>query len=127
MKPTIQSDADIARIVEAFYRDITDDPVIGPYFEAVDMETHLPQLCAFWSSIVFKRAAYDGRPFEKHVMLEGLQRPHFHQWLQRFEATVDAHYTGERAEDMKARAHQIATIFQIKLDISTADSAGAEA
>lgn len=115
MKPSIETEADVRRIVDAFYIGITDDPVLGPFFEDVDMEAHLPKLYAFWSSVVFQAGAYQGRPFEKHAVLEELGAAHFQQWLRRFERTVDARFAGERAERMKARAHQIATIWQINL------------
>ena len=117
MKHDIQTEADIRRIVHAFYTDITEDSVIGSYFKGVDMEAHLPKLCAFWSSVVFQTGAYRGRPFDKHVALENLQACHFERWLRRFDKTVDAHCAGERADRMKARAHQVATIFQIKLGV----------
>ena len=115
MKHDIQTEADIRRIVDAFYAGITEDSVIGSYFKDVDMEAHLPKLYAFWSSVVFQTGAYRGRPFEKHVALEGLQACHFERWLRRLEEVVDAHHAGERAERLKARAHQVGTIFQIKL------------
>lgn len=117
MKPPIETEADVRRIVDAFYIGITDDPVIGPFFEDVDMEKHLPKLYAFWSSVVFQAGAYRGRPFEKHAALAGLKAAHFARWLRRFEQTVDARFAGERAERMKARAHQIATIWQINLGV----------
>lgn len=121
MKPDLQTKADVQGVVHAFYVGITDDPVIGPYFEDVDMDAHLPRLCAFWSSVVFQTGAYRGRPFEKHAALEKLRPAHFERWLQRFARTVDARHAGERAERMKARAHQVATIFQIKLGLHGPD------
>lgn len=115
--PDIQTESDVRRLVAAFYDGITADPVIGPYFEGVDMAAHLPKLCAFWSSVVFQTGSYRGRPFEKHAALEGLRAEHFARWLQRFRATVDARHAGPRADLMKSRAEQIATIFQIKLGV----------
>lgn len=111
----IQSEADIRTIVDAFYGDITADPVIGAYFEAVDMDEHLPKLYAFWSSVVFQTGTYRGRPFDAHLALENLQPAHFSRWLQRFRETVTDRFEGPRASRMLQRADQIATIFEIKL------------
>jgi hypothetical protein len=37
--------------------------------------------------------------------------------VERFRRTVDDHFAGERAELMKARAEQIAGVFQVKLGL----------
>jgi hypothetical protein len=37
--------------------------------------------------------------------------------VERFTRTVDAHFEGEAAERMKARARSIAGVFQVKLGI----------
>ncbi len=113
----IQSRADIHRVVDAFYRGLVDDPLVGPYFAGVDLDEHVPRLVDFWSSVVFQTAAYRGRPFDAHVQLDGLEARHFRRWLDRFERTVDARFAGARAEQMKQRARQIATVFQSKLDL----------
>ena len=113
----IQTDGDIRTIVHAFYRDMDADPVIGGYFEGLDWDAHLPRMVAFWSSVVFKTAAYRGRPFGAHAHLPGLSRDHFAHWLARFHRTIDALYAGPRADSMKTRAEQIAGVFQVKLGL----------
>jgi hemoglobin len=113
----IQSTADIQTIVRAFYRDMESDPVIGRYFEGLDWAHHLPIMVRFWSSIVFATGEYDGRPFDPHARMEGLDQSHFKHWLSRFGRTVDGLFAGERAEMMKARAEQIAGVFQVKLGL----------
>jgi hemoglobin len=74
-------------------------------------------MVAFWSSIVFATGEYRGRPFDPHARMPGLARAHFAHWVGRFHRTVDAHFEGERAERMKARAEQIAGVFQVKLGL----------
>jgi len=113
----IQSRDDIRAIVGTFYRGIAEDPLLGPYFDDVDMGAHIPTLVEFWSSIVFQSGTYRGRPFEAHAALDGLEAQHFRRWLRRFEQTVDARFEGERADRMKQRARQIATVFQSKLGV----------
>ncbi|PEN14901.1 hypothetical protein CRI94_00985 [Longibacter salinarum] len=113
----IQSRNDVHSIVDAFYRDIADDPVLGSYFADIDLESHVPKLVDFWTSVVFQSATYRGQPFEAHAALDGLEGRHFRRWLDRFETTVDARFAGTNADRMKQRARQIATIFQSKLGV----------
>ena len=113
----IQSRDDIRAIVNAFYRGIAEDPLLGAYFEGVDLDAHIPTLVDFWSSIVFQSGTYRGRPFEAHAALDGLEARHFRRWLNRFEQAVDARFEGDRADQMKQRARQIATVFQSKLGV----------
>lgn len=117
MSPDLTTEADIAAVVQAFYADIEADPVLGPYFAGLDWDAHLPRMVAFWSSVVFHTGAYHGRPFDPHARMAGLGRGHFEAWLARFRATVDARYAGDAAERMKAKAEQIAGIFQMKLGL----------
>ncbi|HET6568791.1 MAG TPA: group III truncated hemoglobin [Rhodothermales bacterium] len=113
--PDISDDTDIRAVVDAFYGDIVQDPVIGHYFADVDMAAHLPRMVAFWSSVVFQTGTYHGRPFDVHLKLAGLSPAHFAAWLGRFDATVDTLFEGEAAGRMKEKAHQIGAIFQMKL------------
>lgn len=117
MPSDIATEADIRTLVEAFYGDIAGDPVLGPFFQPVDLPAHLPRMVAFWSSVVFQTGAYRGRPFDAHLKLEALQARHFERWLERFCTTVDAHFRGPNADLIKARAKQIAAVFQIKMGL----------
>ena len=115
--PDIETEADVTAVVHAFYRDMEADPVIGDYFAGFDWETHLPKMVSFWSSVVFQTGAYRGRPFAPHARMPGLSRAHFARWVGRFHGTVDGLYAGPRADLMKARAEQIAGVFQVKLGL----------
>ena len=115
--PDIETEADVGAVVHAFYRDMEADPVLGPYFAGLDWEAHLPKMVGFWSSVVFQTGAYRGRPFDPHARMPGLDRQHFARWVERFHGTVDGLYSGPRAELMKARAEQIAGVFQVKLGL----------
>jgi len=115
--PDIETSDDIRTLVHAFYRDMEADPVLGSYFEGLPWSEHLPKMVGFWSSIVFQTGAYRGTPFDPHARMPGLGREHFAQWIGRFIQTVDAHFAGERADLMKARAEQIAGVFQVKLGL----------
>lgn len=118
MKPDIQTTTDIQYIIDALYTGITADPVLGPYFESIEMEAHLPRLYAFWTSALFQKSTCCKRPLEQYATLEKFRPAHFQRWLRRFEHAVDTRYAGERAEHMKTQAHHIATILRIRLDVS---------
>ena len=115
--PDLDTDADVAAVVRAFYADIDADPVLGPFFAGLDWSAHLPRMVSFWSSVVFQTGAYRGQPFAPHARMPGLGREHFARWLDRFRATVGARYAGPRASRMVARAEQIAGVFQVKLGL----------
>lgn len=116
----LETDDDIRAIVRAFYEGIDRDPILGRYFADVDLEAHLPRMVTFWSSLVFQTGQYRGRPFSPHARMPGLTREHFGRWVDRFHRTVDARHAGPLAERMKARAEQIAGVFQVKLGLWTA-------
>lgn len=123
----LTTEDDVASVVAAFYRDIETDPTLGPFFGGTDWAQHRPRMVAFWSSVVFQTGGYHGRPFDPHARMPGLDRPHFEAWLARWHATVDARFAGEAAERMKARAEQIAGVFQVKLGLwRVTDSPAAE-
>jgi len=117
MTRDIESTADIRDVVDAFYGDIDADPLLGPYFAEVDGEAHRSRMVAFWSSVAFQTGAYRGRPFAPHARMPGLTRAHFERWVGRFHRTVDARFAGPVAGLMKARAEQIAGVFQVKLGL----------
>ena len=116
-RPDLATDADVRALVEAFYADIEADPTIGPYFAGLDWEVHRPRMVAFWSSVAFQTGQYHGKPFDPHARMPGLGREHFARWVDRFHRTVDAGFAGERADLVKARAEQIAGVFQVKLGL----------
>ncbi len=116
-RPDLRTDDDVRTVVHAFYRGVEADPVIGPFFAGLDWDRHLPRMVAFWSSVVFSTGAYHGRPFDPHARMPGLGREHFARWLARFEQAVDAHFAGDNADRMTAKAGQIAGVFQVKLGL----------
>jgi hemoglobin len=121
--PDLRTEADVREVVHAFYTGIDADPWLGRFFAGLDMPAHLPKMVHFWSAVVFQTGTYRGRPFAAHLGLEGLTGYHFERWLGRFAATVDARFRGPNADRMKARAEQIATVFQVKLGLWGAPAA----
>ncbi|MBA3900580.1 MAG: group III truncated hemoglobin [Bacteroidetes bacterium] len=113
----IQTEEDIKKLVDAFYEKVMKDEDIGHYFSNVNWGLHLPVMYNFWSSLMFQTGAYSGYPFLKHEALNGLKENHFKSWIALFIATVNEHFAGEKAESIKQKASQIATVFSIKLGL----------
>lgn len=93
------SEADIRRLVVAFYERGRTDPLIGPIFgrEVTDWEAHFDRMCDFWSSAVLKTGRYSGRPAMQHFGL-GLTPEHFDRWLGLWEETALAELGAAKAD-----------------------------
>ncbi|MCW3087890.1 MAG: hypothetical protein JWQ78_1276 [Sediminibacterium sp.] len=111
---------DIEALMKAFYEKALVDETIGYYFTEVaplQMDKHLPIIVDFWEGILFGKAVYKGNVLQVHQhihQLSAFREEHFTRWVSLFTQTVDALYTGEKAEMMKQRAASIATIMKIK-------------
>ena len=116
MKNDILTREDIKLLVDRFYDKVQSDPLLGPVFSHVDWPHHLPTMYNFWSSMLLGDQSYRGNPFQKHLPL-AIDGQHFDQWLKLFTETVDHHFSGEKAEEIKMRARSIAGVFQLRLGI----------
>lgn len=113
----IRTEADVRTLVDAFYEKVNEDALLSPIFNGfahVDWPAHLPQMYAFWSSILLGTTRYHGRPFPKHLPLP-ITQTHFQRWLELFFAMVEEHFTGPTADEAKNRAQSIAAIFEARL------------
>lgn len=116
MKRDINSRDDIVVLVDTFYAKVQADEKLAPVFIHVDWEKHLPLMYSFWASMVLGEQSYRGNPFERHKGLP-IGAAHFDRWVKLFVATVDLHFSGEKAEEIKHRAMAIAGVFQHKLNL----------
>lgn len=115
--PDLETEADIVRLVDAFYARVDADDLLRPVFNdvaQVDWAHHLPTLYDFWSSVLLGTSRYKGRPFAKHFPLP-LTPAHFRQWLALFHASVDELFAGPKAADAKARAASIGAMFEHRM------------
>ena len=122
VKVEIKGRPEVALLVDNFYNRVNNDPMLGPIFNVqaqVNWEKHLPQMYDFWETLLFGKAVYKGFPFPKHATLS-LRTEHFAQWLNLFNQTVDADFTGLVAEEAKSKALHIASVFQIRLGLQPA-------
>jgi hemoglobin len=107
---------DIEILVDSFYGRVNTDPLLAPRFSHVDWQKHLPVMYNFWSSMMLGEQSYRGNPFEKHLNLP-IGQEHFSKWLELFTETVDQHFEGNKAEEIKMRAQSIAQVFQHKMNL----------
>jgi hemoglobin len=118
VKKDILQRADVQILVDKFYEKVNSDDLLGPVFSHVDWSGHLPVMYDFWSSLILGDQTYRGNPLQKHVPLP-IKNQHFDRWLLLFKETVDEHFDGQKAEEVKMRAESIASIFQHKLGLTT--------
>jgi hemoglobin len=117
----IRNRDDVMQLVRAFYAKATGDPVIGHFFTTVvqlNWDKHIPRIVDFWTTLLFGGGLYSGNPMEAHIHLNKLspmQQQHFDKWVELWTATVDALFSGPKAEEAKMRGASIATIMHLKL------------
>ena len=115
--PDLRNEADIIRLVDAFYARVNADALLRPVFNdvaQVDWTAHLPKMYDFWSSVLLGTSRYKGRPFAKHFPLP-IQAAHFQQWLALFNASVDALFAGPKAAEAKSKAQNIGAMFEHRM------------
>jgi len=108
---------DIARLVRNFYRDAAMDDLLGPVFEAaqVNWNAHIATLVDFWAWQLLGEAGYEGQPLRAHEPVDArtpLSRAHYERWVALFCDTVDASFHGPRAEVAKGRGRKMATAME---------------
>lgn len=105
---------DIATLVRTFYGRAFEDPLLGPVFLDVarlDLDAHLPVMCEFWETALFRAGLYRRNAFEVHARLHlksALTASHFRRWLELWIATTDDLFAGPHAETAKTQAGRIA-------------------
>ncbi len=109
---------DVKTFIDAFYGKVRIDPLIGAVFAArikeEEWSVHLERMYSFWNTVLFAQKDYRGNPFSKHRSLP-IEAIHFERWLGLFKATIDEHFTGDKAEETKLRAVKMGAVFQAKL------------
>tara|TARA_R110002050_G_scaffold2282_5_gene13573 strand:+ start:996 stop:1385 length:390 start_codon:yes stop_codon:yes gene_type:complete len=124
MKPDISSRKDIKQIMTKFYDFLLADKTMMPFFEEIvqenQLEHHLEIITDFWNDILFDTNEYQQNVMQKHLQKNAFirfKKEHFTSWVSYFFKTIDASFTGENSEKMKARAQSIATVMQLKMNL----------
>ncbi|MFM0050267.1 group III truncated hemoglobin [Caballeronia grimmiae] len=110
------NETNIRALVEAFYRRVDDDPLLGPIFArelAGRWDEHLAKMTTFWSSLVLGSKQYRGNVQEAHRPLEGIEPRHFARWLSLFLNMVEARYEPAAAVQFMEPALRIAQSLQL--------------
>jgi hemoglobin len=105
------TEADLSRVVDAFYARIREDAMLGPIFNGAihDWPEHLARLKDFWSSVMLTSGRYKGQPVPVHVRHEALITPEgFARWLELWRETTDELLPAQHAAAMQDRAARIA-------------------
>ncbi|WP_445719788.1 group III truncated hemoglobin [Flavobacterium sp.] len=118
----IETREDILCIMRKFYDKLLADDSINFFFTkvtAVDqhLEAHFEILATFWEQSLFLKGGYFNNMFSIHKEVHDKQtftKAHYDTWLQHFNSTIDEHFSGNYAEQMKTQALSMATIMQIK-------------
>lgn len=115
---------DIEQLVNCFYDKVKQDNVIGFIFNdvaKVDWPHHLPIMYNFWEMVLFGKGPYKGDPMTKHIQLNQkveLEATHFDRWKQLFFETIDENFEGDKANEAKLRAGNIASLMLYKVQQS---------
>lgn len=114
--PDITTRKDIETLVDAFYKEARQDNLLGPIFLEVvgdRWDQHLEKMYRFWETILLNKITYQGSPFAPHIPLD-LNHAHFTRWDNLFSKSVDAHFSGLKAQEAKERASKMAVLFRHK-------------
>jgi hemoglobin len=117
----IQNQSDLYLLVDEFYKKLLSDSSISYIFNDVvkiKIEEHLPILVTFWSQVILGTGGYTNNLTQIHLDInakEYLSPELFKIWLHHFNTAVDENFRGEKAEQIKTQALNIATIMQIKI------------
>lgn len=118
MTKEIKTLDDIKLLVNTFYSSVRKDEMIGPIFDEKIQDRwdgHLQKMYTFWQTILLDKHTYDGRPFPPHANLP-VEREHFDRWILLFNQTVEQLFEGEKADEAKWRAAQMAKMFHSKIE-----------
>jgi hemoglobin len=105
---------DVDVLLRRFYgRVFADDVLTEPFSElrAQGLESHLPVMCDFWETVLFRAGLYRGNALMVHRQLNErhpLHANHFARWLALWGAAVDEMYDGPSASRAKVQVGRIA-------------------
>ncbi|NJM79858.1 MAG: group III truncated hemoglobin [Flavobacterium sp.] len=118
----IETKEDILLIMREFYEKLLADPTINFFFTKItDVNQHLDEhfgiLATFWEQSLFMKGGYSNNMFQIHKNIHEkhpFTKAHFDSWLNHLYSTIDLHFKGKYAEQMKTNALSMATVMQIK-------------
>jgi hemoglobin len=118
MKKDISNIEDIKLLVDSFYGKVRENEKLKDIFNTKIQDRwpeHLEKMYRFWQTVLLEEHTYYGSPFLPHAKLP-VDKEHFDQWLNLFFATVDDHFSGEKAEQAKWQGQRMAEMFHSKIE-----------
>lgn len=106
--------ADVEAPLRRFYgRVLVDDVLAEPFADlrAVGLDSHIPKMCDFWETVLFRAGLYRGSALHAHRHVHDripVSGRRFTRWLTTWRNTVDEMYCGPVAEHAKIQAARIA-------------------
>lgn len=119
----ITNKKDIEILVNAFYDKVMTNKIIGHIFNdivKVNWDHHLPRMYAFWTNMLLQEGGFSGNPMLTHISISKLttmSETEFSEWLRLFHETVDELFKGDKANEAKMRADNIARLMLAKIKI----------
>jgi hemoglobin len=116
--PPPLTDADLQRLVNAFYAKVRGDALLGPVFGAAvaNWPEHLEKLGAFWSSVMRTTGRYKGSPMGAHLRHKDVIEPEmFDRWLALWRETAAEELAPEDAAAASGKAERIAESLKLAL------------
>ena len=117
----LEDRADVEALVVAFYHSAFADPLIGTIFTDVaqmNLEAHLPIMCDFWETVLFRAGLYRRNALQVHFALNArypLTTEHFERWMSLWAQTVNGMFCGPIADRATLQAERIAGSMQRRL------------
>ena len=113
--------ADVEALLRRFYGQVLVDDVLARPFTEIrvrGLESHLPVMCDFWETVLFRAGLYRGRAVVAHQPVHdrhAFTAGHFLRWLALWNSTIDQMYRGPVAEHAKTQAARIARAMHHRL------------
>lgn len=108
---------DIEQMVRDFYRHAAMDDLLGPVFEAADVDWpgHIARLTDFWAWQLLGTRGYEGNPLRSHEPVHArtpLTPAHYERWIELFCDTVDSRFDAPFADLAKVRGRKMAAAME---------------
>lgn len=112
---------DVEALLRRFYGQVLVDEILAEAFGEIritGLESHLPVMCDFWQTVLFRAGLYGGSAVRAHQPVYDrhmLTARHFLRWLDLWNHTVDQMFRGPVAERAKIQAARIARAMHRRL------------
>lgn len=120
-RPDLATRADVESLLRRFYgRVLVDDVLAVPFADIREhgLDSHLPVMCDFWETVLFRAGLYRGSALRPHQSVYDRHRlcaTDFLRWLSLWNETIDQMFAGPVADHAKVQATRIARAMHHRL------------